>query len=59
MCQGIQAEPVELKSFWNIYYIRVKNVNSFPVLFKHRIIDCYKQEWFATVNRSNILEDYI
>ena len=34
------------------------HIKSFPLVFKNRLIDCYKQEWFSLVERNSLLQEY-
>jgi len=33
-------------------------LQTFPLLFKQRVIDCFLQEWQGYVDRSAVLEEY-
>ena len=33
-------------------------VNLFPSIFKSRIIDCFRQEWFGSIDRNRLLGEY-
>lgn len=45
---------------FSIYYKYPESVlqNTFPQIFKQRVIDCFIQEWRASVERSPILYEY-
>ena len=47
----------EIFDTFNVYLCEY-STKSFPAIFKKRIIDCYKQIWFAMVCNNNVLEEY-
>jgi len=41
--------------FENVHII---NTKSFPLVFKLRVIEMYKQEWWNSVNKSTVMDVY-
>jgi len=43
-------------------FLNVSTCNSFvkffPSIFKSRIIDCFRQEWFGSIDRNRVLDEY-
>jgi len=42
--------------FENVHAI---NTKSFPIVFKLRVIERYKQDWWNSVNKSTVMDVYI
>ena len=34
------------------------SVKKFPSIFKSRVIDCFRQEWFCSIDRNRVLDEY-
>ena len=45
--------------FSEVFTIRDNDfLKSFPGIFKQRVIDCFTQEWFGSIDRSSVLYEY-
>ena len=38
--------------------VHANNTKSFPLVFKLRVIEMYKQEWWNSVNKSTVMDVY-